>query len=496
MSKTTFHISGMHCKSCEVLLEKELNEISGIEKCEVSHSRGVAEIEFMDNVPRQKIERAITSCGYRLVSEAEKNKLEKKSKNTFQDYLQIVLVTLGMGAAAFLLGKIEITKLFPDFGSQINILIALVFGVVASLSTCLVLVGGIVLSFGEMYPIHEDTKHPFLSRALPHVYFHIGRVGGFVLLGGVLGLLGSKINYSLSFTGYLTIVIAVVMLYIGLQILGVVPNITKLGFHLPKKLSSKIHKLQGSNHHLAPILIGALTFFLPCGFTQTMQLAAVASGDFFAGALIMGAFALGTLPALLAVGIGSTYAKKREFNFVNKIIGVVVVFFAIYSLNSGLVLAGSSFTIDFWNSSRSAVVAAVSEDIQVVKMDVDWVFQPTEFKIKKGVPVRWEINGINVSGCSNEVVIPQLNIRQKIYEGRNIVEFTPTKEGVLPFSCWMGMLNGRFIVTDNEGGFGEITQEDIERELAQPIQQGSCNGSCGSVTCGARVISGSCGCGG
>ena len=448
MSKTTIHISGLHCKSCEVLLEGELNKLPEVQKCEVSFSQGSVEVECEGEAPRQKIEAAVTRCGYRISSAAHQDNPVRIPKKTFQDYLQITLIFLGVAVGAFLLTKLELTRFFPDFGSRINVFIALLLGVVASLSTCLVLVGGIVMSFGNMYPIHEDTRHPFWDRALPHIYFHLGRVGGFILLGGILGLVGSKLNYSVSFTGYFTIFIAIVMFYIGLQILGIFPNITKLGFHLPKKLSSKIHKLQQSNHHLAPILIGALTFFLPCGFTQTMQLAAVASGDFFTGAIVMGAFALGTLPALLIVGVGSSYAKKRKFTFLNRLIGVVVVFFALYSFNSGLVLAGSTFTLDFWKSGKNLTATAVLDNLQIIKMDVDWNFKPTEFRIKKGVPVRWEINGINISGCSNEVVIPKLGIDKKIQKGLNVVEFTPTQTGVLPFSCWMGMLNGRFIVTD------------------------------------------------
>jgi uncharacterized protein len=447
MSKIKIYISGMHCKSCEVLLENELMKIEGIKECEVSHRRGSADIRCEGKTSREKIEEVIAYCGYQVVSEAGEY-VAVRAKRTPRDYLEIALIVLGVAVAAFWLNKIELTRFFPDFGSRVNIFIALLLGVVASLSTCLVLVGGIVMSFGNMYPVHEDSKHPFWSRVMPHIYFHLGRVGGFVILGGFLGLIGSKINYSLSFTGYLTILIAVVMLYIGLQILGIVPNITKLGFYLPKKLSSQIHKFQKSDHHLAPILIGALTFFLPCGFTQTMQLAAVASGDFFAGALIMGAFALGTLPALLVVGVGSSYAKKQEFKFLNRLIGVIVVFFAIYSFNSGLVLAGSSFTLDFWKSGSNIEIAATSDDLQIVQMDVDWTFTPTEFRIQKDVPVRWEINGINISGCSNEVAIPKLGISQKIQSGLNVIEFTPTKAGTLPFSCWMGMINGRFIVTD------------------------------------------------
>jgi sulfite exporter TauE/SafE/copper chaperone CopZ len=440
----TLHIKGMHCASCEILLEKELMKINKVQKCKLSHKKGTLHINCEGEMPFEEIEKVVEKNGYHIAKKDEK-KYEKK-KMTLDDYAQIFVIFFGVAAIAWLLQKFEITRFFPEFGSNAGIFVALLLGVVASLSTCLILIGGIVLSFGNMYQVKEDAKHPWLSRSLPHIYFHIGRIVGFALLGGLLGLIGSKINYSLSFTGWLTIIVAIIMLYIGLQIVGFVPSITKFGFHLPKSLSKKIHSLEKSNNPLTPMIIGVLTFLLPCGFTQSMQVTAIASGSFVTGALIMGAFAVGTLPALFSLGLGSSYARKSEFKFVNRLIGIVVVFFAIYSLNSGLVLSGSNFTLDFWSQGVGSGAVQMEEGVQVAKMDVDWTFEPNEFVVQKGVPVRWEINGINVSGCSNEIVIPSMNISKKIEQGLNVVEFTPEKSGTLPFSCWMGMIGGKFIV--------------------------------------------------
>lgn len=452
MKKTILHIEGMHCVSCEMILEKELKKIPGLKECKVYHKKGNAEIMCDKNIPTSAFAKTVSDCGYKLVEEGEKERAgtskETQRGGLLPDYLQIFLIMLVLGSLFFLASKSNITSLLPDFRGDVSVIIALFLGVVASLSTCLALTGGIVMSFGSLVHIHEGRKKHFLSRATPHIYFHIGRIGGFAVLGGLLGLIGSKINYSLTFTGYLTIFIAVVMFYIGLQILNIVPNITKLGFHLPKFLSSKIHDLEKKDHHLMPVAIGVFTFFLPCGFTQSMQLAAVNSQSFLGGALIMGAFAIGTMPVLLSIGIGSTYAHKEKMRFFYHLIGVIVIFFSLYSLNSGLILAGSRTTIDFWNKGGESVSAEISEDFQIIKMDVDWSFKPSQFEIKKGVPVRWEINGINVSGCTNEIVIPQFNIRKKIDSGLNVIEFTPEKEGTIPFSCWMGMQNGRFIVTE------------------------------------------------
>lgn len=446
--KKTFHIKGMTCKSCEVMLERSLKKVEGVNKVTVSHTKGIAEVYSKDTLDEVKLQDLIEESGEYEVVEEGASKKKEVNKRDAGDYFVLFTLFLLVGMFAWILGQLDISRFFPDFGSDMGILIALALGFVASLSTCLAMVGGIVMSFGETYKVHEDKKHPLLSRLRPQLYFHLGRVGGFVILGALLGLIGSQFTYSIRFTGILTILVAVVMLYIGLQILGFLPNITRLGFALPKGIAHKLDRLKDSDHRLMPIIIGVLTFFVPCGFTQSMQLAAIGSGSMLTGSLIMGAFAIGTMPVLLGIGFGSSYASKDRFGMLNEIIAIVIIFFALYSLNSGMVLAGSNFTLSGIGSSGQTEAVEISGDVQVVKMAVDWDFQPNSFTIKKGIPVRWEIEGVNVSGCTSEIIIPKLGISQQINKGKNIIEFTPEESGILPFSCWMGMVGGRFNVID------------------------------------------------
>ncbi|MBP6911491.1 sulfite exporter TauE/SafE family protein [Patescibacteria group bacterium] len=49
--------------------------------------------------------------------------------------------------------------------------------------------------------------------------------------------------------------------------------------------------------------MGIGTFFLPCGFTQSMQVYTLSTGSFLAGGLTMLSFALGTLPMLLLLSV-------------------------------------------------------------------------------------------------------------------------------------------------------------------------------------------------
>jgi plastocyanin domain-containing protein len=73
-------------------------------------------------------------------------------------------------------------------------------------------------------------------------------------------------------------------------------------------------------------------------------------------------------------------------------------------------------------------------------------FEPNTFKIKSGIPVKWVVQGDQVTACTNKIIIPSLNISKNIRPGENIINFTPTKKGDLPFSCWMGMVRGKFVV--------------------------------------------------
>ena len=44
--KKKYNIRGMHCRSCEILLEKNISQIDGVKKVEVSYKKGIAEVEF------------------------------------------------------------------------------------------------------------------------------------------------------------------------------------------------------------------------------------------------------------------------------------------------------------------------------------------------------------------------------------------------------------------------------------------------------------------
>jgi len=164
------------------------------------------------------------------------------------------------------------------------------------------------------------------------VLFHSGRLLSFAILGGILGAIGDAIGINFTFTAILGLLASLVMLLLGLNLIGV---FVKNKVALPSGIFNFFRKIEHKT--LTPLIIGFGTFFLPCGFTQSMQVSALGSGSFMSGLLLMLAFALGTLPMLLFLSFGSaSFAHSKYAPLFFKSVGVVVVGLGIFALLAGL----------------------------------------------------------------------------------------------------------------------------------------------------------------
>jgi sulfite exporter TauE/SafE len=90
-----------------------------------------------------------------------------------------------------------------------------------------------------------------------------------------------------------------------------------------------------------PVLLGVATFFLPCGFTQSMQAFALTTGSFTTGAMTMLVFALGTLPMLALLSFSSFSINTKPWRGIFfKSAGLIVISLAIINLLGALAVAG------------------------------------------------------------------------------------------------------------------------------------------------------------
>jgi len=163
---------------------------------------------------------------------------------------------------------------------------------------------------------------------------------------------------------------------------------------------------------------------------------------------------------LLFIGLSSVkfLQKPHLAERFLKIAGILVLFFALYNINFQLNVLGISSLSDFGiNSTQSSNtnnnasykneqgLAPLVNGKQILKMDASSRgYSPNYFKVRVGVPVRWEITDTGTSGCTNAVISTSLfdGAIQLTLGQTSIKEFIPEKPGKYKFSCWMGMVSG------------------------------------------------------
>lgn len=327
----TFHISGMHCHSCVLLTESELKEYPGVVSAHSSLKDHAVTItgdfgERSRETIAEELSALLKQHGYSLSLERQ---VKPRNWSDFKIALPAALVIV---ALFVLLQKTGLVQLV-DTGTLSYGTIFLV-GVIASLSTCMAIVGGLVLSMAATFAKEGD-------RVRPQLLFHTGRLIAFFVLGGVIGAIGANFSLSATATFLLGILIGFVMLILGINLLDIFPWAKRFQFAMPKFLSTKAYAVSQFNHTFTPFLVGVATFFLPCGFTQSMQLYTLSTGTFMSGALTMTAFALGTLPALALISFSSFSIKDSpKAGIFFKTAGLIVIFFALFNIINSLVVIG------------------------------------------------------------------------------------------------------------------------------------------------------------
>ena len=327
----TFHVHGMHCNSCVLMIESELGDLPNISYVKSSLKNHSVEVggDFGNKEDQEiadELTLAVKERGYTI-------SLEKKNKDKKWSEFKIALpIAITFIAFFFLLQKMGVVNLIG--GGKMNYGTAFVIGIVASLSTCMAVVGGLLLSMSATFAKEGD-------KVKPQVLFHVGRILSFFILGGVIGSIGSAFTLSTTASFILGIIIALVMFILGLNLLDVFHFAKRLQPSLPKFISKHALGISKANHTLTPLLVGIATFFLPCGFTQSMQIYTLSTGSFLTGGLTMLSFALGTLPVLSLISFSSfSIQNSSKSGIFFKTAGLIVITFALFNLINSLVVAG------------------------------------------------------------------------------------------------------------------------------------------------------------
>jgi protein-disulfide isomerase/sulfite exporter TauE/SafE len=369
------------------------------------------------------------------------------AQNSARDYAEIGAAFLIVIGVLFALGQFDLLPKQYGLSTTMSYGLVFVIGLVASVSSCIAVTGGLLVAVAAKYS-ETTAKLTPMRRMKPLVYFNAGRVISYTLLGGVIGALGSALTLSPEINGVLTIIASVVMVLLGLQMLKLLPALTRFLPTMPKAFGHYIHDLAERDANGGAFVLGAVTFFLPCGFTQALQLYVLAKGSFAVGALTMLAFALGTLPALLSLSAMSSFLTGGFQRHFLTFAGAAVVILGLFNIQNGLTLAATATGPTASNATRSETPSGaalqtvpVVEGKQIIEMKiVGYQYEPHQFNVVQGIPVEWRVDASLAQGCGRILLAPGAGVRKLLSYGTTVISFTPQQTGDIRFNCAMGMM--------------------------------------------------------
>ncbi len=175
--------------------------------------------------------------------------------------------------------------------------------------------------------------------------YNLGRLSSYMLAGALAGGFGVEI---LSLLGLdddsahrlLRTLGALFIIAIGLYLGGWFPQLIrleKLGQPVWRRIQPVASRLMPIKAPYQALLYGMLWGWLPCGLVYVVLMMTVTSGSALQGGLMMGAFGLGTLPAMLSAGVMLGWVRKLgQSPRARQIIGAVLVITALASLFIGV----------------------------------------------------------------------------------------------------------------------------------------------------------------
>ncbi len=443
--QVTFRAQGMHCSSCEKVIELALSKLPGVLKVRSNFASQVVQVTFDPSViPLAKIFDVVEAKGYHcaLIDRAAQRK---------QMFNRLLGVLLGVGGILLILyGGTHLIDRFhlPDLHVHMGYWAVLIVGLLTGFH-CVGMCGGFVVSYTAREA--QVTANTYWL----HFQYGIGKLLSYTVIGAGFGLLGAIVSFTPTMRGIAAILAGGFLILYGFNMLHVFSAV-RIGFTMPRFLSRFVR--EETHRTSQPFIIGLLNgLMIACGPLQAMYVMAAGTGDALEGAKLLFIFGVGTLPLMFGFGLLASLISHRMTHKILNASGILVISLGLVMLNRGLAMTGSGYDIQALLKRGRSVEELIGKQklpgqgpFQEIRMEVrSGRYEPNRFVLKKGVPVRWIIEGKELTGCNRVILVPKLNLEIELKPGTQIVEFTPQQSGQIPWSCWMGMLHGEFVVVDD-----------------------------------------------
>lgn len=213
----------------------------------------------------------------------------------------------------------------------LNLLAALSIGFLGS-SHCLVMCGGIASALQLSMP-----QLNLLQQLKLQLMLSLGRLTTYSLLGALTGAFGAavlvKLGISLFWLKLLAGLMLLLMAFYVARLWFALTLLEKLGSALWRKIQPYAKTLLPLDSSPKALAYGLCWGFLPCGLVYSSLGWSLASGSAWQGALLMSAFGLGTLPAMLAVGsFARSLSRFKNKNWVRSSAALLLALYALYTI--------------------------------------------------------------------------------------------------------------------------------------------------------------------
>ncbi|WP_424360502.1 sulfite exporter TauE/SafE family protein [Methylocystis parvus] len=442
MSKTiAFRALGMHCHGCEHVIEASLRKLAGVGIVHADYPTETVTVEYDPARLRfDAIRESVEGNGYK-VEEGE------RPSPSFARRLALIAAALAGLAALILIDTRWISAAgAPDIAQHMSLWLIFVLGLVTGFH-CIGMCGGFVVSY-----VAADAEAG--RSALPsHLAFGAGKTLSYTVIGALFGAVGAVIAFTPLLRGAAGMAAGLFLIVFGLNMLGLFAPLRRFRLGLPAPLERWVYKEASGRHR--PFVIGLLNgLMIACGPLQAMYVMAAGTGSAVEGAKMLMAFGLGTLPVMLAFGAIASMLSSALTHRLLKASGVIVVALGAVMINRGLILTGSGYDLGsavarLRQDAAPAPATQIAQETQTIEMQANALgYEPSRFTLIRGVPVRWVIDATEVTECNKRIVVPSLHLEFDLKPGLQTIEFTPQQAGVIPWSCWMGMMRGQFDVVE------------------------------------------------
>lgn len=376
-------------------------------------------------------------------------------------------------------------------------------GLITSLH-CVSMCGPMVLT----YALRGTEDGTLARRVVPNVAYQLAKISSYVLVGLLLGTIGSALNLD-AIRPYVMVVAGLFMVVLALGMTGKVPWANKLTPRPPRFLVRALSATRrkavsdsGEAHTslATPITFGLLTGLFPCAPLMAAQLNAAASGSAVNGAIAMLAFGLGTAPLMLGFGTASSLIPAKLKERVMIALAVVVLLFGVTYLNRGAMLLGSPVTLQSAKTTvlgedrqqPSGAYATAADGVVEIPLTIAQTrFQPSTVDIPADTRVRLVVDRQESNPCSDQLALPQLGILVDLApNAKTIVEIPATRAGSYTLTCGMGMMSGQLragaggTATDSGGGTAVLVLSVIGILGTGTVLQKTSSGAEGTRTWG------------